>query len=120
MVANRDVVFVFSSPLLKVDQLDSCASKVDKQIIREIHGHVSKHGDAVKDVAFAVNDVKGIFNTAVARGAISAQQPSTSCDIKGQIEMATIKTFGDVTHTLIDRSQYRTGYYPDIWRRYLP
>ena len=40
-----------------------------------IGAHVLKHGDGVRDVAFAVEDAAGIFEKAVSRGAKAVSAP---------------------------------------------
>lgn len=87
-------------------------SKRDKQLLREIHDHIDKHGDAVKDVAFEVDDVRAAYNTAVANGAISVQSPVTMYDKDGEVVTAVIETFGDTTHTLVGRCHYRGAFLP--------
>ena len=42
---------------------------------RTFGNHLVLHGDAVKDVAFTVDDVRGIYNKAMARGARSIREP---------------------------------------------
>lgn len=40
-----------------------------------MHDFISTHGDFVRDVAFQVDDVTGIYNKATSRGAISVRAP---------------------------------------------
>lgn len=66
-----------------------------------------------KDVAFEVDDVKAVYNAAVARGAISIQAPTiVQHEVDGEFVSAIVKTFGDTTHTLIQRSGYRGLFMP--------
>jgi len=70
------------------------------------------HGDAVKDVAFAVQDCRGIFDKAVARGARVIRAPWTESDEHGTVTMATIGTYGDVVHTLVETGGYKGTFLP--------
>lgn len=47
VVRNGNVTFVLTSPLRCLDQ-SSRFSKEDAQLLREIHEHQERHGDAVK------------------------------------------------------------------------
>jgi 4-hydroxyphenylpyruvate dioxygenase len=65
--------------------------------------HVHLHGDGVKDIAFAVKDVEGVFHEAVRRGAQPVLEP-TLVESEGQrVCKATIRTFGDTVHSFIRR-----------------
>ena len=57
------IFFVFSSPY-NPDGVVELGQDMNK--------HIQLHGDGVKDVAFAVDDVAAIFTEAVARGAEGA------------------------------------------------
>lgn len=84
----------------------------DRQLLQEIHAHIDTHGDAVKDVAFEVDDVRIAYSTAVANGATGVQSPLTTNDKDGEVVTAVIGTFGDTTHTLVERSNYRGIFLP--------
>ena len=112
VVANHAVKFVFTSALRHSGNLGDEFSEEDKRLTHEIHDHVAKHGDAVADVAFEVDNVLAVYETAVANGAIARQLPSDARDNNGHVVLAVIKTFGDVTHTLVERSQYRGVFLP--------
>ncbi|KAG7113605.1 4-hydroxyphenylpyruvate dioxygenase like protein [Verticillium longisporum] len=107
VVQNEDVRFVFTSPIRSGVHLpaDEPISKTDRALLTEIHEHLEKHGDAVKDVAFEVDDVKAVYTTAVAVGAVSVQEPGLLHDeTHGDVATAVIRTYGDTTHTLISRA----------------
>ena len=70
------------------------------------------HGDAVKDVAFTVDDARGLYNKAVSRGAKSIREPWEESDEHGTVIMASIGTYGDVVHTLVQRSGYKGVFLP--------
>ncbi|KAK4458731.1 4-hydroxyphenylpyruvate dioxygenase [Cladorrhinum samala] len=115
VVANGDVRFVFTSPLRSHKHLpqDEPISEEEKSLLREIHEHLEKHGDAVKDVAFEVDHVDGVYDRAVAGGADSVQLPLTKGDKEhGFVRTAVIRTYGDTTHTLISRKDYRGTFLP--------
>lgn len=73
---------------------------------------IAEHGDFVQDIAFAVEDVDWSYKTAVERGAVSAREPFSLSDEKGVVRLASIKTYGDVIHTFVDRSNYRGTFLP--------
>lgn len=79
------------------------------------------HGDAVKDVAFRVENIEALLKHAIEQGAELVSPLETVVfnpkeKEKGEVESgqnhmgicclkrATIKTFGDVTHTFIERN----------------
>lgn len=112
VVANKAAIFVFMSPNQPPDYVETGMTKRDKQLLRDIHDHIDQHGDAVKDVAFGVDNVNVAYNTAVDNGAVSVQTPSTLSDKDGEVVTAVIKTFGDTTHTLVERCNYRGAFLP--------
>ena len=59
------------------------------------------HGDGVKDVCFTVDNVKGLYEKAINRGAKSVQEPTETEDEHGKVITAAIQTYGDTIHTLI-------------------
>ena len=48
---------------------------------------------------------------AVEKGANIVREPWSETDEFGTVRFATIRTFGDVTHTFVDRSQYSAGWF---------
>jgi 4-hydroxyphenylpyruvate dioxygenase len=80
------------------------------------------HGDGVQDIALEVDDVKQAFRVATDRGAQVVQPPTESSDDWGVIEAATIRAYGDTTHTFINRDRYKgifaPGYLPLDRERY--
>lgn len=82
----------------------------EEAAVREIHAHIIKHGDAVHDIAFNVDNCEAIYERAVANGAVSVQAPKTIRDKKGSVTFATIRTYGDTVHTLIEKGgDYKEG-----------
>lgn len=53
-----------------------------------------------------------MFDKAVANGAKVIAPPRTIKDEHGLVRLATIKTYGDTTHTLVDRSGYQGSFLP--------
>jgi len=78
----------------------------------EIHAHLQKHGDAVKDVAFQVDDVRVVFQKAIRNGAKVVKPPYEITDQHGVVVCAIIATYGDTTHTLVQRAAYRGPFMP--------
>lgn len=75
------------------------------------------HGDAVKDVAFTVDNCAAIWKKAIERGAKSIRSPYTLTDKHGSVTLATVATYGDVEHTFVERKDWKgTGFLPG----YLP
>src|SRR5260370_5805177 len=70
------------------------------------------HGDGVKDVAFEVDDVKHAFDYAVGHGAIGVTPPVRQEDEHGVYETATIRAYGDTTHSFVNRDQYKGVFAP--------
>ena len=56
----------------------------------EFGTHMQKHGDGVKDVAFTVDNVRGLYEKAVSRGAKSVQEPTEFEDEHGKVITARI------------------------------
>jgi 4-hydroxyphenylpyruvate dioxygenase len=106
VIANGDVVFVFSAPIRDMNTIEEDCTDSEKLLLAEIHEHLSKHGDAVKDVAFEVDNVEALYTSAVMNGAVGIQAPTTLSDESGELLMAVIGTYGDTTHTLVEKHEY--------------
>lgn len=126
VVQNGDVTFVLTSPLKSAAQSEN---PQDKALLKEISNHLETHGDAVKDVAFKVDNVDEVYYQAITNGGKSVTPPHTDADEFGSVRMATIKTYGETTHTLIERKQYTGPFLPgykaaksnsNIMNSYLP
>jgi 4-hydroxyphenylpyruvate dioxygenase len=78
----------------------------------EIGEHANKHGDGVKDIALRVPDARHAYEEAVKRGARGVREPEVVEDDFGQVELATIATYGDVVHTFVGRNGYEGAYLP--------
>ena len=64
------------------------------------------------DVAFEVDSVDGIYHAAVSAGATPVRLPEKLSDRTGFVKVAAIQTYGDTTHTLIERSSYHGAFLP--------
>lgn len=117
VVANGRAQLVFTAPVAGPDRKDHRASEHDHRLLKEAHAHLAKHGDGVKDIAFEVDDVCGIWEHAVTNdaNAKSVAEPTVMGDVdadRGNALIATITTFGSTTHTLVNRSDYRGVFLP--------
>jgi 4-hydroxyphenylpyruvate dioxygenase len=128
VVSNNNVRFVLTSAVQSIAGVEETASTKERHLLKEIYDHLERHGDAVKDVAFEVDDVHSLFSSAVSAGAIALQEPKSSSDQYGFVVTAVIKTFGETTHTFIDRRNYFGTFFPgfkavqgtDPIQQYLP
>jgi 4-hydroxyphenylpyruvate dioxygenase len=79
----------------------------------EIAEHVHRHGDGVKDIAFAVDDVESAWRETTARGAVSVQEP-TEIDAgeDGVLRKSAVRTYGEVIHSFVDRSDFHGAFAP--------
>ncbi|KAI9651156.1 hypothetical protein NHQ30_001193 [Ciborinia camelliae] len=114
VVANGKIRFVLTSPVKAYSGLkdDEPITANERELLREIYAHLEKHGDAVKDVAFEVDDVASVYYNAVEQGAVGVQKPIKGEDEDGSVTTAIIRTYGDTTHTLISRSNYTGVFLP--------
>ncbi|KAG0648062.1 4-hydroxyphenylpyruvate dioxygenase [Hyphodiscus hymeniophilus] len=114
VVANGNIRFVLTSPLKSYTALDGDEpiTSEERAQLKDIYQHLERHGDAVKDVAFEVDDVEAVYTQAVEQDAVSVQPPRTTRDENGCVTTAIIRTYGDTTHTLISRSSYHGLFLP--------
>ena len=104
IVQNGDSVFVFTAPI-RAPIADRLEETSDEKLLKEVHDHLTKHGDGVKDIAFRVNDVYSIWHHAIDAGARAVHPPKlTVNEDSSKIITAAIGTFGDTVHTLVQRS----------------
>ncbi|XP_029163387.1 4-hydroxyphenylpyruvate dioxygenase [Nylanderia fulva] len=113
VVKQNKIIFVFESPYEPDDG--------------EISKHLSRHGDGVRDVAFSVEDIHTIVQVAKEKGAKIVRNIWEESDEFGTVRMATVKTYGDTLHTLIDRTKYKGFFLPgfvkapeDVLLKHLP
>lgn len=125
VVANNDVRFVFTSPIRSYAHLpaEEPISEDELALLKEMHAHLERHGDAVKDVAFDVDDVQAVYDHAISGAdgiAISVQPPRVSRgtdDEEGDVITAVVRTYGETTHTLISRRNYTGPFLPGFVAR---
>ncbi|KAI1471543.1 4-hydroxyphenylpyruvate dioxygenase [Daldinia caldariorum] len=123
VVACGDIRFVFTSPIRSYAYLpkDEPITEDERKQLKEMHDHLERHGDAVRDVAFEVDSVEGVYNHAISQGAVSVQPPTLQRDKQhGDVLTAVIRTYGDTTHTLISRRNYTGPFLPGFQARSSP
>nr|CAB3254086.1 4-hydroxyphenylpyruvate dioxygenase [Phallusia mammillata] len=99
VVRQGKIIFVFSSALNPGN--------------KEFGNHLEKHGDAVKDVAFSVEDCEALMTvTKTKRGIKVVKDLWTESDDDGSVTFATVQTYGDTTHTLVERGNYSGIFLP--------
>ena len=79
--------------------------------------HHRRHGDGVLDIALTVPDVDRCIAHARAQGATVLIEPHDISDEHGTVRSATIATYGETRHTLVDRSRYSGPYLPGYVER---
>jgi len=109
VLRQGDITFVLASPL-------TADHPENDRLLR--------HGDSVQDIALEVDDVGAAFEAAMSRGAAGVIEPVLQEDADGVIEFASIRAYGDTTHTFINRDRYRgvfaPGFRPLEPERYSP
>ncbi|XP_017322359.1 4-hydroxyphenylpyruvate dioxygenase [Ictalurus punctatus] len=98
VVKQGKIIFVFSSALNPGN--------------KEMGEHLVKHGDGVKDVAFTVEDCELLVQNARERGATIIKEPHVLKDEFGSVKLAVLQTYGDTTHTLVERNGYTGLFLP--------
>jgi len=98
-IKQNKIILVFQSPLLPDNQ--------------EYGEHLVRHGDGVKDIAFTVNNIEHVVEQARAKGGKVVKDIWTESDEHGSVKMACIQTYGDTTHTLIERGDYSGLFLPN-------
>jgi 4-hydroxyphenylpyruvate dioxygenase len=98
VMQQNDIRFVLTAPLTPEG---------------EIAEHVHRHGDGVRDIAFAVDDVESAWRDTTSRGAESVLPP-TEIDggEDGILRKASVRTYGDTIHSFIDRNDYHGTFMP--------
>ncbi|XP_057650980.1 4-hydroxyphenylpyruvate dioxygenase [Diorhabda carinulata] len=79
---------------------------------KHLNSHIMKHGDGVKDIAFEVENLEGIVERAKQKGATVLKDIWKESDFNGTVRFAVLQTYGDTTHTLVDRRLYTGSFLP--------
>jgi len=69
---------------------------------------LKKHGDGVYDVAFKVKSVRDAFEGCLSRGGISANDFKHINDKNGSFTKASLKSYGDCIHSIINNDDYNS------------
>jgi len=101
VVKQRDTIFVFKS-----------AYEPDSEISKVMGAHLVRHGDGVKDVAFTVEDIEGIMQKCKEKGVTIVKDVWEEEDEGGKVRFATVQTYGDTTHTFVERKGYNGLFLP--------
>ncbi|CAI2348296.1 unnamed protein product [Caenorhabditis sp. 36 PRJEB53466] len=105
-VRQNRIVFVFESALLPDNS--------------ELGPHLVQHGDGVKDVCFEVEDLDSIVAHAKAAGATIIREITEEKDENGSVRYATLRTYGESDHTLLERKNYRGTFLPGFKAHPMP
>jgi 4-hydroxyphenylpyruvate dioxygenase len=91
VLRQGEITFVLSSPL-RADHPENA--------------RLAQHGDGVQTIALEVDDVSSTYESAIRRGAEGLTPPCSREDRHGVYESASIRAYGDTTHTFVNRSRY--------------
>ncbi len=97
LLGQNKLRFIFTSAL-----------KPDSPIAQHVH----RHGDGVKDIALWVDDAARAFDETVRRGAQPVRQSEVLQDEQGEVQIASIATYGDTIHTFVQNSDYPGFFMP--------
>uniref|UniRef100_A0AAY4DA52 4-hydroxyphenylpyruvate dioxygenase n=1 Tax=Denticeps clupeoides TaxID=299321 RepID=A0AAY4DA52_9TELE len=98
VVRQDKIIFVFCSALNPGNE--------------EMGEHLVKHGDGAKDIAFTVENCDLLVEKARERGAVIVKEPYVLEDGRGRVKMAVLQTYGDTTHTFVERTDYAGRFLP--------
>ncbi|MQY16685.1 4-hydroxyphenylpyruvate dioxygenase [Streptomyces sp. RB5] len=101
VLVNGSARFVFTSVV-----------KASTERGKWLENHVATHGDGVTDLAMEVPDARAAYAHAVSMGATGLEEPYELTDEHGTVVLASIATYGETRHTLVDRSRYSGPYLP--------
>jgi 4-hydroxyphenylpyruvate dioxygenase len=79
--------------------------------------HHARHGDGVVDIALEVPDVDVAYKHALEQGARGRDVPQDMSDEHGTVRLASIDTYGETRHMLVDRSRYDGPFLPGFTAR---
>lgn len=78
----------------------------------EIAAHQLVHGDGVKVIALEVDDVEDAYRQTTSRGGSGVWGPKEEKDEFGTYRTSAIRTYGEVVHVFVDRSDYKGPFAP--------
>jgi len=84
-----------------------------------MNDHLIKHGDGVRDIALTVDDSTAAYEYAVKNGAVSIRPPTKLEDEHGWVILSSIRTYGDTTHTFVERKNYKGIFLPGYKEHHL-
>src|SRR4051794_38381735 len=97
VLRQGEITFVLASPI-RADHPDAA--------------RLTLHGDGVQDIALEVDDVAATFEETTRRGAVAVTPPTRREDADGVFEFATVRAYGDTTHSFVNRDRYRGAFAP--------
>src|ERR1700722_3783019 len=77
--------------------------------------HHAEHGDGVIDLALGVQSAESAYDYATRHGARGLAEPRIVEATYGKVELASIATYGNTQHTLVERSSYSGPYLPGFF-----
>ncbi|CDK27366.1 unnamed protein product [Kuraishia capsulata CBS 1993] len=109
VLVNGDIAIQLLSPLREASEVGGKVS----DLLDEIHDHLKKHGDGIKDIALRVSDCAAAYDYAARNGAKLLSGVEEYRDENGRIfKVAKVGTACDVVHTFIQRDQGFHGFLP--------
>ena len=100
-VKQGEAIFVFKS-----------SYEPNSKTTLEMGKHLTAHGDGVKDVAFAVEDLDAIMERAKKKGVKVVKEIWEEEDKEGKCRFAMVQTYGETTHTFVERKDYKGLFLP--------
>jgi len=86
----------------------------------EISRFLARHGDAVCDLAFEVDDCDEAYRLALANGAVSVKAPTEERDRHGAVRRAAVQIYGDTVHSFIQHLDYQGPFLPGYEAQDIP
>ena len=74
--------------------------------------HLTKHGDGAKDVSFSVEDLDAIIERGKKKGVKVVKDIFEEEDEFGKVRFAVVQTYGETTHTFVERHNYKGLFLP--------
>ncbi|KAI5615573.1 4-hydroxyphenylpyruvate dioxygenase isoform X1, partial [Silurus asotus] len=121
VIKQDKILFEFVSSLNPGNEVIQLLCNIFFSLFLEMGKYSIKHGDAVKDIAFQVEDCDFLVKKAKERGAVIVKEPWVEQDNFGKIKYAVIQTYGDTTHTFVEyltpyKGLFLPGYHEPLFR----